>query len=79
MCDNKKFMEIDNKSFDIDECMIPLVRALNDAGIETEGCCCGHGKTTGWIHLADDTYLIIATNRAKFITHKYAIWELIKE
>ena len=29
----------------IDACIAPLVQMLNDYGIETIACCCGHGKT----------------------------------
>ncbi len=29
----------------IDDCIAPLVQMLNDYGIETVACCCGHGKT----------------------------------
>lgn len=28
----------------IDACIAHLVQALNDYGIETIACCCGHGK-----------------------------------
>lgn len=28
----------------IDECIVPQIKALWDAGIPTLGCCCGHGK-----------------------------------
>ncbi len=29
----------------VDSCIAPLVQVLNDFGIETVACCCGHGKT----------------------------------
>ncbi len=29
----------------VDACIAPLVQMLNDYGIETIACCCGHGKT----------------------------------
>ncbi len=29
----------------VDACVAPLVQMLNDFGIETTACCCGHGKT----------------------------------
>jgi hypothetical protein len=43
----------------VDACIAPLVQALNDAGIETTGCCCGHGHGPGNILLADGRELII--------------------
>ena len=30
----------------VDACLAPLVQMLNDYGIETIACCCGHGKVT---------------------------------
>ena len=27
-----------------DECIVPQIQALWAAGVETLGCCCGHGK-----------------------------------
>ena len=29
----------------VDACIAQLVQVLNDYGIETIACCCGHGKT----------------------------------
>lgn len=43
----------------VDACLADLVQALNDAGIETQGCCCGHGKGDGDIQLADGRILVI--------------------
>ena len=43
----------------IDECIAPLVKALNDGGITTVASCCGHGRTFGAISLADGTTLMI--------------------
>ena len=33
------------KRIKVDACIAPLVQMLNDYGIETIACCCGHGKT----------------------------------
>lgn len=44
----------------IDLCIAPIVQALNDAGILTRGCCCGHGKRAGNIWLHDGRSLIIS-------------------
>ena len=30
----------------VDACLARLVQVLNDYGIETIACCCGHGKTS---------------------------------
>ncbi len=46
-------------SIPVDACIAPLVQALNDAGIETTGSCCGHGKGDGSITLGDGRELLI--------------------
>lgn len=43
----------------IDRCLSRLVGALNNAGILTEACCCGHGKGPATIILHDDTRLTV--------------------
>lgn len=48
----------------IDRCLAPLIQALNDAGIHTANCCCGHGKTDGSILLHDGRILIIREDTA---------------
>lgn len=45
----------------IDECIAPIVQALQEAGIDMRGCCCGHGED-GNIHLQDGRILIIKQN-----------------
>ena len=45
----------------IDACIAPIIAALNNAGIVTTGCCCGHGKNAGYISLADGRMLEITT------------------
>lgn len=43
----------------IDACLAPLVKVLNDNGIGTKACCCGHGKRPGTIILTDGRELHI--------------------
>lgn len=43
----------------IDSCIAPIVRALQIAGIDMRGSCCGHNKCEGDIHLQDGRALII--------------------
>jgi hypothetical protein len=43
----------------IDRCIAPIIQALNDAGIYTASCCCGHGKGDGTIILHDGRILTI--------------------
>lgn len=44
---------------DVDACIADIVAALNNAGILTANCCCGHGVTDGSIILHDGRELII--------------------
>lgn len=43
----------------IDKCIAPIVKALQEGGIDMRGSCCGHGKTDGEIFLADMRKIII--------------------
>ncbi len=47
------------KKCPIDKCIAPLVSALQEAGIDMRGSCCGHGKCPGNIMLQDGRYLFI--------------------
>jgi hypothetical protein len=62
MCQQGKteVVVITGQPCDVDQCIAPLVRALNAAGIATVASCCGHGKRPGNIALADGRELIIA-------------------
>lgn len=44
----------------VDACIAPLINALNAAGIYTSNCCCGHGKSPGWITLHDGRSILVA-------------------
>lgn len=48
------------KQAGIDACIAPIVKALNDAGLLTVACCCGHSHRPGSIILADGREVIIA-------------------
>lgn len=43
----------------VDKCIVPLVKALNEAGLTTVASCCGHGKRYGNIALADGREILI--------------------
>jgi len=43
----------------IDRCIAPIVAALQAANIDMLASCCGHGKTSGRIDLADGRVLTI--------------------
>jgi len=56
LCGNNDCNKINNG---IDECIKPLVKSLNDCGIETVASCCGHGNRPGNIALKDGREIII--------------------
>jgi len=59
------------KEVNIDKCIAPLIRALQEGGIDMRGSCCGHGKDFGMIHLQDGRVLVI-TNELFFMPWKWA-------
>jgi len=54
------------KKVPIDQCIADIVKALNDGGIKTKACCCGHGEVPGNIILADGRWLDIKKNCEDF-------------
>jgi hypothetical protein len=42
----------------VDGCIAPLVQLLNDAGVHTVGCCCGHGQHAGSVLYEQDGSLM---------------------
>ena len=52
-------MTIAGRMRGIDFCIVPVVAALNAAGIITISSCCGHGKIPGIISLEDKRELSI--------------------
>jgi len=52
------------KKMPIDKCIAPIVKALQKSNINMWGSCCGHGKTLGYIDLADGRILLIADAQA---------------
>ena len=61
MCINKtRIIEINGKLRNIDDCLVPIIKALNNGGVKTIASCCGHGNRWGNIILSDGRELIIA-------------------
>lgn len=54
------------KDCQIDKCIAPIVQALQEAGIDMRGCCCGHGED-GNIFLQDGRILIIKQNGSDYL------------
>ena len=45
----------------VDRCLAPIIQALNERGIFTSNCCCGHGKGPGDIRFHDGQILNLPT------------------
>lgn len=43
----------------VDSCISKLVQELNNHGVHTEGCCCGHFKGDGEILINSDSFEIL--------------------
>jgi hypothetical protein len=43
----------------IDACIAPIVKALQEGGIDMRGSCCGHDSGIGDIHLQDGRAILI--------------------
>ena len=51
----------------IDECIAPIVRALQKGGIDMRGSCCGHGKGNGDIQLQDGRLLVVIPDGDEYL------------
>lgn len=52
------------KECGIDACIAPIVKALQEGGIDMRGSCCGHGARNGDIELADGRGLLVLSKEA---------------
>lgn len=50
------------KSVGVDSCLATMVKALNDGGIATRACCCGHGHRVPSIALWDGRWIVVLTD-----------------
>jgi len=50
------------KEMQIDKCIAPVVKALQEGGIDMRGSCCGHGKRDGEIELQDGRKLAVLSD-----------------
>jgi hypothetical protein len=43
-----------HQGVEVDGCLVGEINRLNNEGIKTIGCCCGHGRQQGYIQVAPD-------------------------
>lgn len=61
----KVIMELDGRAIEIDSCLAPFIKLLNEGPYKTIASCCGHGRTDGFILYHDgnpgemENYLLI--------------------
>jgi hypothetical protein len=63
---------------EIDKCIAPIIKALNDGGVITRGCCCGHGEVMGYIHLDSGKYLGVFPNRKTLMKYRHEKFSKLK-
>jgi hypothetical protein len=59
LCENVRFGSYDCYEptiygFEVDGCLVGEINRLNNNGIKTIGCCCGHGKKQGYIQVSPE-------------------------
>jgi hypothetical protein len=71
MCDDIKYLRVkvpadlncsgcdEQRVVQVDGCITSLIGALQNAGINMRGSCCGHGRREGYIHLQDGRILLV--------------------
>jgi hypothetical protein len=60
LCGEVKFGSYDcyestKYGFDVDGCLVSEINRLNNLGIKTIGCCCGHGRKQGYIQVSPES------------------------
>ena len=51
LCEQPVLYPLGNRLIYVDRCIIPELQSLWNRGIETSGCCCGHGEKDGFIQV----------------------------
>lgn len=59
----------------VDACIADYVQAMNDAGIITIGCCCGHGKAQAIVLVAAESAAKLTENGYEFVFKDYSYKE----
>ena len=54
----------------VDYCIADVVQMLNDYGVQTTGCCCGHNKGVITISIDKNSYTINNVENLELILHK---------
>jgi hypothetical protein len=66
-----------NMEVEIDECLEPLIKVLQEYGIKTRSCCCGHGEEADGKEI--NNRLILSTEGSRMGTRgedgKVSGWE----
>lgn len=68
----------ENRTVCIDECIIATIKALWAAGVQTLGCCCGHGKERASIVLADTGNLDDIVKTERILSEDGRAWSIIQ-
>ena len=56
---------INAQEIKIDKCLVPYIRGFQNVGIETQSCCCGHGKWDGFIKTKDRLFIVCSQEESE--------------
>lgn len=63
-----------------DKCLVSEIQMLNDTGIQTIGCCCGHGEDVGYIQVSPkyiDEMKRLGYVMRELDANRNGVWEFI--
>lgn len=64
--------EVSKNSFvSVDACISHLVQRLNEHGVHTLGCCCGHGNGEGSITIHPNNFQINKDGTCEILLNRY--------
>lgn len=57
----------------VDACIADYVQKMNDLGIETVGCCCGHGLGTGDVLIRPESESLLQQHGYSFTLYQFGL------
>ncbi len=63
----------------VDKCIAPLIQMLNDYGVRTLGCCCGHYETLGSVFIENKTGTKFELFTGKIVKRKSRFYDDMKK
>lgn len=73
---DQEVITVNDNQFIADSVMIPLIKELNNIGLETTQHCSGHGEREAYISIKLKTGMDIQIRREPGITRLVIFWEI---